>query len=149
MTSYHTLGIETPNFRGMIAAGLQAKALSDAAMSGLLYKIRYKAAWYGVRLVSASPWYASSKTCSECGAINPDLGRHPAWACPACGVIHDRNLNAARNLLKLALGAVGVDVTLPDGKALATGASPVVKPTRMKGEPEPKHGYNQQLALAL
>lgn len=149
VTSYHTLGIETLNVRGMIAAGLQAKALSDAAMGGLLDKIRYKAELYGTRLVEASQWYASSKTCSECGAINHDLGRQPEWACPTCGVIHDRNLNAARNLLKLALGAVSVDVTLPDGKALAAGTSPAAKPSRVKGEPEPKHGYNQQLALAL
>ena len=149
VTRYHTLGIETLNVRGMIAAGIQAKALSDAAMSGLLGKIRYKAELYGARLVTASQWYASSKTCSECGAINHDLGRQPVWSCPTCGVIHDRNRNAARNLLKLTLGAVGVDVTLPDGQALAAGVSPAVKPTRMKGEPEPKHGYNQQLALAL
>ena len=49
----------------MIKAGLQSKALSDAGMSGLLEQIRYKAKWYGTRIVEADPWYPSSKTCSE------------------------------------------------------------------------------------
>ena len=87
----------------MIKAGLQPKALSDAAMSNLLRQISYKAEWYGTRIVQASQWYPSSKTCSTCGAYNATLKREPTWTCPACRTVHDRNLNAARNLLKLAL----------------------------------------------
>ena len=116
---YHTLGIETLNVAGMIGAGLQSKALSDAGMSSLLSQIRYKANWYGTEIVEADQWYPSSKTCSACGAVNAALGREPMWSCPSCGVIHDRNENAARNLYKLALLAVGEDVMLLDGGALA------------------------------
>ena len=93
---YHTLGIESLNVAGMIRAGLQAKALSDAGISSLLGQVRYKADWYGTTVVAADHWYPSSKTCSACGVVNPELGREPRWSCPNCGVIHDRNENAAR-----------------------------------------------------
>ena len=120
---YHTLGIETLNVSGMIRAGLQSKALADAGMSGLLHQVRYKAQWYGTQMVEAGQWFPSSKTCSVCGAVNGDLQRAPDWDCAECGSDHDRNENAARNLRKLALLAVGEDVMLPDGKALADGDS--------------------------
>ena len=116
---YHTLGIESLNVAGMIRAGLQSKALSDASISTLLNQIRYKADWYGTAVVEADRWYPSSKTCSACGEYNAELGREKYWTCPSCGVIHDRNLNAARNLRKLALLAVGEEVMLLDGGALA------------------------------
>ena len=64
---YHTLGIETLNVAGMIKAGLQSRALSDAGMSRLLDQIQYKANWYGTRVIEADQWYPSSKTCSGCG----------------------------------------------------------------------------------
>ena len=88
-------------------------------MSNLLRQIRYKAQWYGTTVVEANRLYHSSKTCSDCDAVNKDLGREHIWTCPSCGIIHDRNQNAARNLLKLALLAVGENVVLPDGEALA------------------------------
>ena len=103
----------------MLKAGLQSKALADAAMSNLLDQIRYKASWYGTRILEADQWFPSSKTCSACGVVNRDLGRQPSWTCPNCGAQHDRNRNAARNLRKLALLAVGENVTLLDGEALA------------------------------
>ncbi len=115
---FHTIGIESLNVKGMIAAGLQAKAMTDAGISGLLSKIRYKADWYGTRIVEAAHNFPSSKLCFDCGEINKGLKREKTWVCPSCGVRHDRNLNAARNLHKLALLAVGEDVTLPDGQAL-------------------------------
>ena len=120
-----------PNPRGY------AKALADAGMSGLLHQVRYKAQWYGTQIVEAGQWFPSSKTCSVCGAVNGDLQREPDWDCPECGSHHDRNENAARNLLKLALLAVGEDVMLPDGKALADGDSVI-------GETGPEEGRTKQ-----
>ena len=125
---YHTLGIETLNVAGMDRLRHQAKAIRDAAIGGLLQKISYKADWYRTIMIAADRWFPSSKTCSACGVINGELKREPHWTCPNCGVCHDRNLNAARNLHKLALLAVGEDVTLPDGKALA-GDVPVASET--------------------
>ena len=146
---YHTLGIETLNVSGMIKAGLQSRALSDAGMSGLLDQIRYKGEWYGTRIVEADQWYPSSKTCSVCGVVNGDLGREPEWDCPDCGAHHDRNENAARNLHKLALLAVGEDVMLLDGGALADGDATAGETAPDEGRTEPETTVYTQLRLAL
>ena len=138
---YHTMGIETLNVAGMISAGLQSRALSDAGMSGLLDQLQYKANWYGTRIVEADQWYPSSKTCSGCGVVNEDLDREREWDCPNCGAHHDRNQNAARNLRKLALLAVGEDVTLPDGEALA-GVDTIA------GETAPDEGRTKPMTTA-
>ena len=108
----------------------QAKTVRDAAIGELLQQIRYKAGWYGTVVVEADRFYSSSKLCSDCGAHNAALGRELYWTCSQCGVRHDRNENAALNLLgvaleaarelpKLALGPVRPDVTLLDGKVPA------------------------------
>ena len=146
---YHTLGIETLNVAGMIRAGLQSKALADAGMSGLLDQIRYKGEWYGTRIVEADQWYPSSKTCSVCGVVNGDLGREPEWDCPDCGAHHDRNENAARNLHKLALLAVGEDVMLLDGGALADGDATAGETAPDEGRTKPETTVYTQLRLAL
>ena len=137
---YHTLGIESLNVAGMLQAGLQAKALSDAGMSTLLGQVRYKADWYGTTVVAADQWYPSSKTCSACGVVNPDLGRETRWSCPNCDVLHDRNENAARNLRKLALLAVGEDVMLLGGAALASGDSIAGETAPGEGRTKPRTG---------
>ena len=131
---YAVLAIESLNVAGMDQLPHQAKAIRDAAIGGLLQKIRYKADWYGTVVVAADRFYPSSKLCSDCGAHHASLGRELHWTCPQCGRRHDRNENAALNLLtlainaarelgKLALGPVGPNVTLLDGKALANGSN--------------------------
>ena len=145
---YHTLGIETLNVAGMIKAGLQSRALADAGMSTLLHQIRYKAKRYGTRIVEADQWYPSSKTCSACGEYNAGLGREPSWSCPGCSIVHDRNHNAARNLLKLALLAVGEDVTLLDRKALASGTTAAGETGLVEGRTKPGTAVYTQLKLA-
>ena len=134
---YHTLGIESLNVAGMIRAGLQSKALSDAGISSLLRQVRYKAEWYGTLVVQADRMYPSSKTCSVCGVVNRYLKREPRWRCPSCRQGHDRNENAACNLLKLALLAVGEDVMLPDGRALAGGDSAACETGPVEGRTKP------------
>ena len=130
---YAVLAIESLNVAGMDKLPHQ-EAIRDAAIGGLLQKIRYKADWYGTIIVEADRFFPSSKLCSDCGAHNAGLGREPSWTCSDCGVQHDRNENAALNLLglaiyaardlpKLALGPIGPDVTLLDGKALANGSN--------------------------
>ena len=115
---YRVLGVETLNVFGMDKLRWQAQAIRDAAIGGLLRKVEYKCGWYGTELVQAPAFYPSSKTCSACGVVNTELRRESTWRCGVCEVTHDRNLNAARNLQKIALGAVGPDVTRPDSKAL-------------------------------
>ena len=130
---YAVLAVESLNVAGMDKLRHQARSIRDAATGGLLQKIRYKADWYGTIILEASRSFPSSKLCSSCGYCNNDLDREAHWNCPQCGIRHDRNENAALNLLGLALkaadelpdkfilGPVGPDVTLPDGKALADG----------------------------
>ena len=146
---YHTMGIETLNVAGMIKAGLQSKALADAGMSSLLDQIQYKAQWYGASVIEADQRYPSSRTCSGCGVVNGDTGREREWECPNCGTQHDRNRNAARNLLKLALLAVGEDVTLPDGEALAGDNTVAGETTPDEGRTKPMTTTPRQHQLAL
>ena len=102
---YAVLAIESLNVAGMDQLPHQAKAIRDAAIGGLLQKIRYKADWYGTLIVAADRFYPSSKLCSDCGAHHASLGRELHWTCPQCGRRHDRNENAALNLLTLAINA--------------------------------------------
>ena len=102
---YAVLAIESLNVAGMDQLPHQAKAIRDAASGGLLQQIRYKADWYGTIIVAADRCYPSSKLCSDCGAHHASLGRELHWTCPQCGRRHDRNENAALNLLTLAINA--------------------------------------------
>ena len=118
---YDRIGIESLNVRDMDKLKHQAKAVRDSAMGEMLRQIKYKSEWYGREIVLADQWYPSSKTCADCGEVNANLGREPKWTCPNCGAIHDRNINAARNLRKLALGLKQPDVTPMELGALAIG----------------------------
>ena len=63
-------------------------------------QLEYKAAWYGRTLVKIDRWYPSSKTCSACGFVLETLDLDEReWTCPRCGSHHDRDINAARNIL--------------------------------------------------
>lgn len=87
-----------------------AYALADAAMSDFLAKIRYKADRYHVPVCCIGTFEPSSQLCSVCGVQNPrvkSLGIR-AWTCPNCGTRHDRDINAARNILQIALTKGGV-----------------------------------------
>ena len=68
-------------------------------MSGFLTKLEYKCVWYGAEYVKADRWFASSKLCSHCGWKNDDLALSDReWWCGGCGVLNDRDANAAMNL---------------------------------------------------
>lgn len=97
------LGIESLNVVGMMKNHHLAKAVSDALMGEFLRQIQYKMKWSGGLIVKADPFYPSSKTCSDCGFVLDSLPLSVrAWICPRCGCVHDRDVNAARNLQKLA-----------------------------------------------
>ena len=133
---YQVLAIESLNVAGMDKLRFQAKAIRDAAIGNLLHQIKYKSHWYGTLVVEAARSFPSSKTCSNCRFINTELEREPRWICPECHTEHERNENAALNLLGLALeavmarfdelamlGTVGPDVTLHDRKVAANGGN--------------------------
>ncbi|SNQ45659.1 transposase (fragment) [Frankia canadensis] len=71
--------------------------------------LEYKAGWYGREVIAVDRWYPSSKTCSSCGALVASLPLNiREWAC-RCGTVHDRDVNAAKNILAagLAVSACG------------------------------------------
>lgn len=78
-----------------------SRAISDAAWSEFRRQLEYKATWYGKKVVSVDRFYPSSQFCSVCGARWPgtkDLSVRK-WTCPECGAVHDRDHNAAKNIL--------------------------------------------------
>jgi putative transposase len=90
-----------------------AKAISDCGWGAVRRMVEYKAARAGRHLVVIDRWYPSSKTCSACGHLLAVLSlsaRH--WTCPSCGTRHDRDINAAKNILAagLAVSACGAGV---------------------------------------
>ena len=87
-----------------------AYALSDAAMSEFLGMLKYKAERYGVSVRCIGMFEASSQLCHACGEKNPRIKNLQirSWVCPACGASHDRDINAAKNILKIALEKGGV-----------------------------------------
>jgi putative transposase len=108
-----TIVVEDLNIRGMVKNHKLARAISDASWSELIRQLSYKAEWYGRQLVKVDRWLPSSKVCSACGH---QLDRLPlsvrSWQCPSCGTNHDRDHNAARNILAagLAVQACGASV---------------------------------------
>ena len=91
--------VETLNVAGMVKNRRLARAIVDAGMSGFLRKLEYKCRWYGADYVKADRWYASSKLCAHCGWKNDDLTLSDReWWCGGCGVLNDRDANAAMNL---------------------------------------------------
>jgi putative transposase len=102
-TQNGTIVVEQLNLAGMLQNRRLARSLADAALAELRRQLTYKTAWYGSRLVVADRFYPSSKTCSACGWVKAKLTlAERTLRCEACGLQVDRDLNAARNLAKLA-----------------------------------------------
>ena len=91
--------IEDLNVKGL-GRGTHARAIQDVAFNEVRRQLAYKSDWYGKILVRVDRWYPSSKTCSECRHMLDELRLDERqWECPKCGILHDRDVNAARNLL--------------------------------------------------
>jgi len=101
-TEHGTVVVEQLNVAGMLRNRRLARALSDTGMAEVRRQLGYKTAWYGSRLLVADRFYPSSKTCSACGWVKAKLTlAERTFRCEACGLVLDRDLNAARNLAKL------------------------------------------------
>ncbi|NJP34366.1 RNA-guided endonuclease InsQ/TnpB family protein [Micromonospora thermarum] len=99
-----TVVIEDLSVRNMVRNHSLARAIYDAAWAELRSMLEYKAAWYGRTVIAVDRWLPSSKTCSACGRINTTLTLSVrAWTCPGCDAVHDRDVNAARNILAAGL----------------------------------------------
>jgi putative transposase len=91
-----------------------SKSISDASWSEFVRQLEYKALWYGRELIGIDKWFPSSRRCSECGhTVKAMPLKVREWTCPECGSVHDRDINAARNVLAagLAVSAHGETVS--------------------------------------
>jgi putative transposase len=108
------LVVEDLAVRNMVRNRRLARAISDCGWGTFRSMLAYKASRWGRRLVVVDRFYPSSKTCSACGHLLADLALSTrTWQCPACGTRHDRDLNAAKNILAAgrAVSACGADVS--------------------------------------
>jgi putative transposase len=123
--------IEDLNVSGMVRNRRLAKAICDTGWGQFRRQLAYKCAAHGRTLIVIDRWYPSSKTCSWCGYLLEELKLSTrAWQCPGCGTLHDRDLNAAKNIL-----AAGRAVTAC-GDGVRHPGPPVVQPS-MKQETQP------------
>jgi len=134
---HQTVVVETLHAAGMRARGGARKkglnrALADAALAEIRRMLAYKTRWYGSTLVEADRWYPSSKTCSACGGRKPSLTlADRAFQCEQCGVVVDRDLNAAINLARLARDPRQGDASPADsGSVAGRGATRETDPAR-------------------
>ena len=104
--NYDFIAMEDLNVEGMKQNHKLAYSISDVRWSQLLNFIRYKCLWYGKEFRQVDRFYASSKICSCCGTYHKGIVNSLSireWICPDCGAHHDRDVNAAKNILNQAL----------------------------------------------
>lgn len=102
-TGYATVVVEDLNVAGMVRNRRLAKSIADCGFGAIRTMLGYKTRWGGGRLVTAGRWFPSSKTCSGCGLVKAKLPlRVRTFECDTCGLVLDRDFNAARNLALLA-----------------------------------------------
>jgi putative transposase len=126
-----TIAVESLGVKHMVKNRKLSRAISDAGWGEMVRQLEYKARWYGRDLVKIDQWFPSSKRCGNCGQV---VERLPLsireWECPSCGTHHDRDVNAAQNIL-----AVGHTVT-------ACGAS--VRPDRHESKGQLRRSRKSQ-----
>lgn len=138
---FHTIAVEDLNVRGMAKNRRLARTVADMGFFEFRRQLQYKAAMCGGMVIVADRWFPSSKRCSSCGhVLDVLLLSAREWTCAACGAHHDRDLNAAKNLLAYGLAALsgstassaGCEACGEEGSGL--GRKPKVKPASAKQE---------------
>lgn len=105
--NYDVISLEDLNVRGMVKNHNLAKAITNVALGEFNSQIEYKARMYGKQIYRADRFFPSSKTCSVCGCIQDKMPLNVReWTCPECRAHHDRDINAATNLLRQAMPEV-------------------------------------------
>ena len=133
--------IEDLTVRNLLKNGTLARAISDAAWTDLRMMLEYKCAWYGRELVVIDRFFPSSKLCGACGTVRKELPLNVrAWTCEHCGAVHDRDVNAARNLLAAGLAASACgDGVRPQRESSRTGRSSVKQEPQRATAGIPRH----------
>lgn len=100
VTKFDTIFVEDLYVRGMTKNHSLARSLSDAALGSVMSILQYKAEMYGKTVITIDRFFPSSKMCSTCSHINSALTlKDREWTCSRCGTHHDRDINAAKNIL--------------------------------------------------
>ena len=123
---YDVIALEDLNVRGMVKNHNLAKAITNVSFGEFNRQIEYKAQMYGKQIYRVDRFFPSSKTCSNCGCVQEKMPLHVReWTCPDCGAHHDRDINAATNLLRQAMSEV------TRGERLALVASEISDVTKL------------------
>jgi putative transposase len=94
--------LENLSVKNMVKNRHLSKAISDSSWGEFIRQLTYKAEWYGRRIKQIPKFYPSSKTCNVCGFVNNELKlSQRSWICAKCGAFHDRDVNAAKVILKI------------------------------------------------
>ena len=134
---YRRIGIEDLNVRGMVKNRRLARSIMDASFFELRRQLEYKARMHGATIVVADRFFASSKTCSCCGSVKAELDlSQRVYSCENCGYEAERDVNAARNLEKL---AASFAVTACGEDRSGARRKPRVKRASTKQEPDNRH----------
>lgn len=102
-----TIAVEDLAVKNMLKNHKLAQAIADASWAQMVRQLEYKCQWYGRTLVQIDRWFPSSKRCGHCGHVvnKLPLGVRE-WVCPECGTHHDRDINAANNILAAGLAVI-------------------------------------------
>lgn len=93
--------MEDLNVKGMVKNHKLAKSIQEQTFREFKRQMEYKCKWNGIKFITADRYFPSSKTCSECGYLLDKLSlSQRSWVCPECSAVHDRDINAAVNLMK-------------------------------------------------
>lgn len=105
---HHIICIEDLNVKGMIQHPTLARHIAEASFGEFRRLIEYKARWYGRTVIAVDRWFPSSKTCGQCQHVMDELRLDQReWTCPKCGTVHDRDWNAACNVLTAGMLQLG------------------------------------------
>lgn len=103
--------------KNMVKNHKLAQAISDVSWGSLVSMLKYKAVWHGRDVIKIDRFYPSSKTCSSCSHLMPSMDLSiREWSCPSCGSHHDRDVNAAKNILRQGLNIMSGLGTKSDTK---------------------------------
>jgi putative transposase len=98
--NYDTICLEDLSIKNMMLNHKLAKSIQDVGWSSFIDKLKYKAKLYGKEIIQIDKFFPSSKMCSKCGWINQNLTLEDrTWTCPSCNTEHNRDINAAKNIL--------------------------------------------------
>ena len=131
---YGTVVIEDLNVAGMLKNRRLARRIADAGFGEIRRQLAYKTQWNGGRLIVADRWFPSSKTCSVCGVVKAKLLlSERGYRCESCGLVMDRDENAARNLAALAVDVSGTETLNGCGADQKTRSAGQVAVKRLPG----------------